>query len=153
MTLIKGVKVQLSTLVKKLEEILCRLRHPRFTLLKCVGSKCSDKIASDNKTDLGNLHDEITNIQKDGLEDGTEPKGLGTISNSKTDVHQYGEMTLRSRKESKGNLTDGKTMFSRAAKQKELLADRRKMSTQTRPDITNAVRAVARHTHTRTQRL
>ena len=39
----------------------------------------------------------------------------GTGSNSKT-VHLYDKTTLRFRKESEGNLTKGKIMFSRVAK-------------------------------------
>ena len=51
-----------------------------------------------------------------GLVDGIEPKESGTGSNSKT-VHQYKKTTLlRSEKKNGGNLTKGKTMFSRVAK-------------------------------------
>ena len=78
-----------------------------------VGSKCSDKVASDKKTDLDSLYDGITNSQKGVLVDGTEPKGLGTVSNNKI-VHQYDKTALRSKKKNKGNLTGGKkTMFSK----------------------------------------
>ena len=57
-----------------------------------MGSKGSDKVASNHKPN--NVYDGITNVQDDGLVDGTDPKESGSVSNRKT-VHQY-KMTLRS---------------------------------------------------------
>ena len=79
-----------------------------------MGSKYSDTIAGNHKAN--NVYDGITNVQEPGLLDGIEPKELGTGSNSKTE-HQHDKPTLRSRKKSEGNLTRGKAMFSRLAKQ------------------------------------
>ena len=86
-----------------------------------VGSKGPDKVPSNHKPSNG--YDGITNVQVPGLIDGIEPKDLGTGSNSKT-IHQYDKTTLRSRKKSEGNLTGGKTMFSRVAKQRQLALGR-----------------------------
>ena len=77
-----------------------------------VGSKSSNKVASDNKSDPKKIYDGITNVQEDSLVDGTESNGLCTLSNSK---NAYSKTTLRSRKK----------MFSRAVKQ-GLTALRRK---------------------------
>ena len=79
-----------------------------------MGSNGSDTVASNHKPH--NVYHGITNVQVSGLVDGTEPKKSGTGSKSKTE-HQYNETTLRSRKKSQGNLTEGKTIFSRVVKQ------------------------------------
>ena len=71
-----------------------------------VGSKDSDKVASNIKIYPDNLYDRI-HVQVSGPVDGIKPKT----------VHQYNKTTLRSRKKSERNLTRGKPMFSRAAKQ------------------------------------
>ena len=80
-----------------------------------VGPKGSDTVASNHKPH--NVYDGITNVQVvSGLVDRIEPKESGTGSNSKTE-HQYDKTTLPSRKESQGNLTWGKPIFSRVTKQ------------------------------------
>ena len=85
-----------------------------------VGSKDIDRVASDIKTYIDHLY-YGTNVQENGLVvDGIEPKEPGTGSNSKT-VDQYNKTTLQS---SEGNLTRGKTLFSRFVKQGLLVLGR-----------------------------
>ena len=77
-----------------------------------VGSKGSDKVASNHKPNNG--YDGITNVQVFGLVEGIKPKKSDTGNNGKT-VHQYDKTTLRSREKTEGDLTKGKTMFSRVS--------------------------------------
>ena len=79
-----------------------------------VESKGSEAVANNYKPN--NVYDGITNVHLSGLVQGIEPKGSGTESNSRT-VHQYKKTTLRSKKKNEGSLTEGRTMFSRVAKQ------------------------------------
>ena len=78
-------------------------------------------VTSNHKPNNG--YDGITNVQAPGLVNGIEPKESGAGSDSMT-VHQYDKTTLRPRNKCEGNPTKGKTMFSRVAKQGQLVLGR-----------------------------